>query len=118
MREVDDAHDAEHEVEADADQAEIQPEQNAGDERIDQHQRVAPGFRVIRAASWTRIDRLAGSGFVRIDRDEFEVAVLVEKDLAERRQFADLAADVVERKGAVERLELSGQAEIALRSSS
>ena len=35
MREIDDAHDAEHEIEADADQAEIQPEQHAGDERID-----------------------------------------------------------------------------------
>ena len=35
MREIDDAHDAEHEIEADPDQAEIQTEQHAGDERID-----------------------------------------------------------------------------------
>ena len=35
MREIDDAHDAEHEVEADPDQAEIQTEQHAGDERVD-----------------------------------------------------------------------------------
>ena len=34
MRKIDDAHDAEHQVEADTDQAEIQAEQNAGDERI------------------------------------------------------------------------------------
>ena len=40
MRKVDDAHDAEHEIETDADQAEIQAEQNAGDERVDQHQRA------------------------------------------------------------------------------
>ena len=46
MRKIDDAHDAEHEIEADADQAEIQPEQNAGDERVNQHQRVAPGSRL------------------------------------------------------------------------
>ncbi len=43
MREVDDAHDAEHEVETDTDQAEVQTEQNAGDERVSQHQRLAPG---------------------------------------------------------------------------
>ena len=49
MRKVDDAHDAEHEVEAEADQAEIEPEQHAGDERIDQHQRL--GSRRQRATS-------------------------------------------------------------------
>ncbi len=37
MRKIDDAHDAEHEIEADADQAEIEPEQHAGDERVGQH---------------------------------------------------------------------------------
>src|ERR1700684_3329716 len=63
-------------------------------------------------ASWTRVDRFAGSRFVRIDRDEFDVAVLVERDLPERRQFADLAAGFIERIGPVERLELSGEAEI------
>ena len=47
MRKVDDAHDAEHEIEADADQAEIEPEQHAGDQRIDQHAtRAAPGVSV------------------------------------------------------------------------
>jgi hypothetical protein len=35
MRKIDDAHDAEHQIEADTDQAEIQTEQNAGDERLD-----------------------------------------------------------------------------------
>ena len=39
------------------------------------------------------------------------MAVLVEHKLAERRQLADLAAHVVERKGAVERLELAREAE-------
>src|ERR1700731_1783788 len=63
-------------------------------------------------ASWTRIARLAGGRFVWIDRDEFGVAVLVENDLPERRQFADLAAGFIERVGPVERLELSGEAEI------
>src|ERR1700722_8573765 len=63
-------------------------------------------------ASWTRIDRLAGGRFVRIDRDEFGVALLVENDLPERRQFADLAAGFIERVGPVERLELSGEAEV------
>src|ERR1700722_18911 len=63
-------------------------------------------------ASWTRIDRLAGGRFVRIDRDEFDMAVLVERDLPERRQFADLAAGFIERVGPVKRLELSGEAEI------
>src|SRR3984957_7392828 len=63
-------------------------------------------------ASWTRVDRLAGGRFVRIDRDEFGVAVLVENDLPERRQFADLAAGFIECVGPVERLELSGEAEI------
>src|ERR1700722_20760415 len=63
-------------------------------------------------ASWTRVDRLAGGRFVRIDRDEFGVAVLVENDLSERRQFADLAASLIERVGPIERLELSGEAEI------
>src|SRR6202022_5062476 len=62
-------------------------------------------------ASWTRIDRLAGGGFVRIDRDELDVFVIVEFELPKRRQFADLAAHYVEREGAIERLELSGQAE-------
>src|ERR1700688_2696126 len=61
--------------------------------------------------SWARIDRLAGGGLVRIDRDELDVAVIVEPQLPEWRQFADLAAHLVEREGAVERLEVSGQAE-------
>src|SRR6185312_274064 len=63
------------------------------------------------AASWTRIDRLAGGGFVRIDRDELEVAVVVEFELSERRQLADLTARIVQRERAVERLELSVEAE-------
>src|ERR1700735_3421545 len=63
-------------------------------------------------ASWTRVDRLAGGRFVRIDRDEFDMAVLVARDLPERRQFADLAAGFIERVGPVERLELSGEAKI------
>src|ERR1700674_2319196 len=63
-------------------------------------------------ASWTRVDRLAGGRFVRIDRDEFRVAMLVENDLPERGQFADLAASLIERVGPVERLELPGEAEI------
>ena len=46
MRQIDDAHDAEHEVETDTDQTEIKAEQNAGDERISQHQRVTPGIRL------------------------------------------------------------------------
>src|ERR1700677_2340943 len=72
-----------------------------------------PAFGVRSAtASWTRVDRLAGGGFVRIDRDEFDVAVIVERDLSERRQFADLAAGFIERVGPVERLELPGEAEI------
>src|ERR1700679_3588016 len=72
-----------------------------------------PAFGVRSAtASWTRVDRLAGGRFVRIDRDEFGVAVLVENDLPERRQFADLAAGLVELIGPVERLKLSGEAEI------
>ena len=77
MRKIDDAHDAEHEIEADSDQAEIQPEQHAGDERVDQHHgRSLPASGLRSAtASWTRIDRLAGGGFVRIDRDELDVAV-------------------------------------------
>jgi len=37
MRKVDDAHDAEHKIEADPDQAEIQTEQDAGDQRINQN---------------------------------------------------------------------------------
>src|ERR1700761_420161 len=64
------------------------------------------------AASWTRIDRLAGGRLVRIDRDELDVAVIVERDLPERRQFADLAAGFIERIGPVERLEFDGEAEI------
>ena len=42
MRQVDDAHDAEHEIEADPDQAEIQTEQHAGDERVNQHVSAQP----------------------------------------------------------------------------
>src|SRR4249919_2815446 len=70
----------------------------------------ASGFRSA-IASWTRIDRLAGCGFVRIDRDELDVALVVEHELSKRRQFADLAAGFVERERSVERLEFSGQAE-------
>jgi len=51
VRKVDDAHDAEHEIEPDPDQAEIEPEQDAGDQRIDQHQRVRPQRPVFRLAS-------------------------------------------------------------------
>src|SRR5262249_26077497 len=58
-----------------------------------------------------RIDRLAGRGLVWIDRDELDVIVLVDHELAERRQLADLAAHLVEREGTVERLELAGQRE-------
>src|SRR6185437_15730157 len=71
----------------------------------------ASGFRSA-TASWTRVDRLAGGCFVRINRDEFDVAVIVENDLPERRQFADLAAGFIECVGPVERLELSGETEI------
>src|SRR5487761_142409 len=63
-------------------------------------------------ASWTRVDRLGGGRFVRVDRDELDVAVVVERDLPERRQFADLAAGLIERVGPVERLELPGEAKI------
>src|ERR1700694_5923438 len=70
----------------------------------------ASGFRSA-IASWTRIDRLAGGGFVRIDRDELDVAVIVERELPERRQFADLAAHLIERERTIERLQFSGQAE-------
>src|SRR5579883_1404987 len=62
-------------------------------------------------ASWRGIDRFAGGGFVRVDGDELDVAVVVERELAERRQLADLPAHLVEREGAVERLELARQAE-------
>src|SRR6185312_8945695 len=58
-----------------------------------------------------RIDRFAGSGLVRIDRDELDVVMLVDRKLAERRQLADLAAHVIEREGAVERLELAVERE-------
>jgi hypothetical protein len=34
MRQIDDAHDAEHQIETDADQAEIQSEENACDQRV------------------------------------------------------------------------------------
>ena len=64
-----------------------------------------------------RIDRLAGGGLVRIDRDELDVAVLVEHELPERRQFADLAARLVEREGAIERLEFPDRLNTARRSS-
>src|SRR6202165_4679311 len=70
----------------------------------------ASGFRSA-IASWTRIDRLAGGGFVRIDRDELDVAVIVERELPERRQFADLAAHLIESERTIERLQFSGQAE-------
>src|ERR1700731_1587116 len=63
-------------------------------------------------ASWTRIDRLAGGRFVRIDREEFGGALLVGNDLPGRRQFADLPPGFLERVGPVERLELSGEGEV------
>jgi hypothetical protein len=34
MRQIDDAHDAEHEIETDSDQAEVQSKENARDQRI------------------------------------------------------------------------------------
>src|SRR5882757_230482 len=58
-------------------------------------------------ASRRRIDRFSGGGFMRIDRDELDVIVLVDGELAERRQFADLPAGLIQRKSAVERLELA-----------
>ena len=42
MREVDDAHDAEHQVEAEPHQGEIEAEHHAGDDRADQHARASP----------------------------------------------------------------------------
>src|SRR5215468_989359 len=58
-----------------------------------------------------RIDRLAVRGLARINRHELDVAVVVEHELAEWRQLADLAARLIEREGAVERLELARQRE-------
>src|SRR6185437_9535937 len=62
-------------------------------------------------ASRRRINRFAGCALVRIDRDELDVPVVVEHELAERRQFADLPARLIQRKGTVERLELAGEGE-------
>src|ERR1700761_2922347 len=64
-----------------------------------------------RSASRRRIDRLAVGGLVRIDRVELDVLVLVDRKLAERRQFTDLAAHLVQRKGAVEGLEVAAERE-------
>ena len=37
MREIDDAHDAEHEIEPEPDEGEIQAEEQSGEQRIRQH---------------------------------------------------------------------------------
>jgi hypothetical protein len=39
MRQIDDAHDAEDEVQAEAHQAEVEAEEDAGEERVDEHVR-------------------------------------------------------------------------------
>src|SRR5579863_867421 len=111
MREIDDAHDAEHEVETDTDQAEVQSEENACDQRIDQHRGVTPPSVQKTMRSWARINRLAGGDLVRIDRDELDVSVIVKFELSERRQLADLATRLVEFERSAQRLEVSGQAE-------
>src|SRR5689334_15214741 len=63
---------------------------------------------------WTRIDRLAGRDLMRIDRNELEAALAIRLELAERRQLAELAARIVDREGAVERLELVRETEHGL----
>src|ERR1700722_20973439 len=59
------------------------------------------------SSSWTRIDRLAVGDLVRIDRNEFDMAMLVHLKLAERSQLADLTAHFVKRERPAQRLELA-----------
>src|ERR1700743_3562912 len=58
-----------------------------------------------------RVDGLAVGSLVRIDGNEIEMPVIVDLELPERHQFADLATGFVEREGTTKRLELSRKAE-------
>ena len=51
MREIDDAHDAEDEVQAESDEREVEPEDETGDEGVDQHEAGARRFPLTPALS-------------------------------------------------------------------
>ena len=74
MRQIDDAHDAEHEVEAKPDQRKIEAEQQAGRQAIRKHtaRSAGLGFGSLPGSprSRPRIDRLSGRDLVGPHRDE------------------------------------------------
>ena len=129
VRQVDDAHHAEHEVQAQPHQAEVKAEQEPAKQRVLEHNVDNPGRLYAAQSLWTRhlrrsavaggavhtacvglrgrIDRLAIRYVVRIDRHELHAAFAVADELAERRDFADLRSVLVEHKVAVQRFQLA-----------